>query len=78
MAVALSSSEDNATSYVFPVCNDVTFVHNRRGKRDANRAYTQSDSSGEDRERSLMSTIALPVESRNFFVPRVYLVPPFV
>ena len=44
VAVDRSSSDNNEIRYVLPVfVDDVMFAHNRLGKGDANRAYTQID-----------------------------------
>jgi len=53
-------------------------LSSKRGKGDAkvaNRAYNQTDSPGKDRQRRLMCTIALFVESRKFFLSLAYLAP---
>jgi len=59
VAVARSSSDDNAIWYVIRFVDDVLFAHNPARKGVARRAYTQSDSPGQNRGRSLISTIVL-------------------
>ena len=58
VAVALFSFDDNAMLCTSGFVDDIMFDHNRPGKGDANRAYTQNDSAGGRTGGSLMSTIA--------------------